>query len=296
MLDFSCRKKLMGLLLVTFGLRIGLADEPPKPRLTSSDERLEQRWKPLKNVEAANIARQHIQGLIRAIHAYQTDHGTLPPAVVPNPKLAAGKRLSGLVLLLPYLDARLDYDKKPTLYFDPIDVKLAKEVFESIDLKKAWDDPVNLKAAKTIIPAFLSPHSGKFRDEKGYGVTHFAFVQGSENGLDGAFPGDAGLKIADIEDGTVNTLALGQVINDLGPWIAEGLATARQAHAPTDKHPGAFGSLYHKNGCYMAFCDASARFMIFDEKTNAVLQWLAARNDGELANGFTSVKNPYESE
>ena len=296
MRKFGCRAMLMGLslFLASFGFEFAIADEPQAEGSVSVEKDLELRWKKLKKAEAANIARQHIHGLVRAVHAYHEKHGRFPPAVMPNSKLPAGKRLSGLVLLLPFLDARVGYDKKPVRCFDPQAVKLAKEVYQSIDLKKTWDDPVNRKAARTIIPAFLAPQSGKFRDEQGFAVTHFAFVQGSENGLDGAFPGDTGLKLSDIEDGTVNTLAMGQVIEDLGPWIAEGLSTARQVHAPTDKDPGTFGSRYYKSGCYFAFCDSFPCFVKFDQQANAALQLLASRADGIPARSFTSIKNPFE--
>ncbi len=297
---FDCSLILLDIafLLVTFSLDAADGDEPQAKSITKADEDLEQRWTKLKDVEAANLTRQHIQGLVRAMHAYIDDHGTFPPSVIPNPKLPAGKRLSGFVLLLPYLDAKLSYDKKQVHCFDPKVVKLAKKVYKSIDRTKAWDDPVNLKAAKTLIPAFLSPKSGSFRDENGMAVTHFAFVQGSEKGLDGAFPGKRGLKIAEIEDGTVNVLAVGQVIDDLGPWIAEGLSTARQVHAPTGKFPGTFGSRYHKSGCYFAFCDASSPFMIFDKKANNVIQKFAIRNDGDPVLEARSIKflrNPFEN-
>lgn len=261
--------------------------------LNAADKELENQWNAQKDVEAAEMARQHIQGLVRAAHAYWAEHGTLPPAVVPNRKLPAGKRLSGLVLLLPYLDAKLSYDKRPVRCFDPKVVKLANDVYKSIDRTKAWDDPVNLKAAKTIIPAFLAPQSGSFRDAQGFAVTHFAFVQGSANGPDGAFPDDRGLKLSDISDGPSNTLAMGQIVHDLGPWIAEGLSTARQMHAPTDTSPGTFGSLYHKSGCYIAFCDASSSFMACDEKE---LQRLATRNGQDFVGDFARIKNPFEHE
>ena len=181
---------LMGLALVlgTSVINVAGGDGLQDDGSVAVENALDLRWKQLQNVEAANIARQHIHGLVRATHAYYDKHGTLPPAVVPNPKLPAGKRLSGLVLLLPYLDAKLTYDKRPIRCFDPDVVKLANQVYTSIDLTRAWDDPVNMQAAKTIIPAFLSPQSGKFRDEQGFAVTHFAFVQGSENGPDARFP------------------------------------------------------------------------------------------------------------
>ena len=102
------------------------------------------------------------------------------------------------------------------------------------------------------------------------------------------------MKLSEIEDGTSGTLAVGQVVHDLGPWIAEGLSTARQVHPPTDKLPGTFGSLYHKSGCYFTFCDASPRFVVFDDKTKETIQVFARRDDREIAQSATFLKNPFE--
>jgi hypothetical protein len=206
-----------------------------------SGEKLTAKWKSLPPDEIDAVNRRHIHGLMVAAHKYAEVHGTLPPAVVPNAKVAGGKRLSGLVLLLPYLDANVLMYKEPPC-FDEATIRMGKQLAASIDLTKAWDDPVNLTAAKTIVPAFLSPDSGRFRDDQGFAVTHFAFVQGSDAGTDGAFPGDKGVRFNEITDGTVNTLGIGQIASDLGPWIAEGLSTARQVYPPTPERPGSFGS------------------------------------------------------
>lgn len=256
--------------------------EPDADRqLTQQDETvLAKRWSELARKESAEITRRNIHGLMRAAHLYHDKHGSLPPAVIANPKLPAGKRLSGFVLLLPYLKAD-SWISKDKPCFEPDVVKLANDLYHAIDQTKAWDDSANLKAAKTILPAFLAPQSAPLRDKDGCAVSHFAFVQGSMNGPDGAFPGETGVKIADVTDGTVSTLGFGQIVNDLGPWIAEGLSTARQVFAPTAKAPGTFGSQY-KSGCYFVMCDSSPFFHKLDADADVVLQKAATRSGGEL--------------
>ena len=258
------------------------------------DEALQKRWKELTQIEAANVARKHIHGLVRATHLYDEVHGKFPPAVVPNTKLPAGKRLSGLVLLLPYLHAESGIEKGEPCFSAEV-VEVAKNVHKSIDLTKAWDDPVNLKGARTIVPAFVAPQNGEFRTQQGFAVSHFAMVQGGTNGLDGAFPGEVPIRIADITDRTVSTLAFGQISQDAGPWIAEGLATARQVYPPTGTQPGTFGSLYHKSGCYFAMCDSTPFFLVFSRKTVPLLERLSTRDGGELVDNFqvTRLKNPF---
>ena len=259
-----------------------------------TDDDLQQRWNKLTKAEAAEVARRHIHGLVRAAHLYHEAHGSFPPAVVPNRNVPAGKQLSGLVLLLPYLRAASWLEKdKPC--FDSDVVKHAENLYKSIDLKKAWDAPVNLKAAKTIVPAFFAPQSGAFRDENGLAVTHFALVQGSSGGRDGAFPGEEPIEISGITDGTVSTLAIGQIAHDLGPWIAEGLSTARQVHPRTEKEPGTFGSLYHNSGAYFAMCDSTPSFFVFDRTSFPALDKLATRAGGEIVvDGLKRKRNPFE--
>ncbi len=173
------------------------------------------------------------QGWCVPAHAYYADHKVLPPAVVPNPDLPPEKRLSGFVLLLPYLEkaSRLTDGKEDGRLFDDKTIALANELSRSIDLKKAWDDPVNLKAAKTLFPPLLVPGSGPLRDAQGFAVSHVAFVRGADGKDDGAFTDDATLTISGgknaIVDGTSVTLALGQVLSELGPWTAAGAATSR---------------------------------------------------------------------
>jgi hypothetical protein len=261
----------------------------------TGDEALQKCWKELPPIEAANVARKHIHGLVRAAHLYHETHGEFPPAVVPNTKLPAGKRLSGLVLLLPYLHAQSWIEKGDPCFSAEV-VELAKTAHKSINLTKAWDDPVNLEAARTVVPAFVAPQNGGLRTRQGFAVCHFAMVQGGSDGPDGVFPGEVAIKIADVTDGTVSTLAFGQVSHDTGPWIAEGLATARQVYPPIGTQPGTFGSLYHKSGCYFAMCDSTPFFLVFSPKTLPLLQQLSTRTGGEVVNNFqvTRLKNPFE--
>jgi hypothetical protein len=150
----------------------------------------------------------------------------------------------------------------------------------------------HLKAAKTVIPACLSPRCGPIRDQQGFAVSHFAFVRGSSNGFDGAFPGDKGVKLQDIKDGTVNTLSLGEVSHGLGPWIAERVSTARQLHLPEDNMPGTFGSLDNKT-CWFSTCDSYPRLFRFDKLKPETWRSLATRSGGEFIDydDFDSAKN-----
>lgn len=250
-------------------------------------------WQKLSKFEAADVARRNIHGLVRATHSYHQAHGSLPPAVITSPKLPAGKRLSGLVLLLPHLDQK-SWIERGTPCFDEETVELGKRLYESIDQSKAWDDAANLEAARTIVPAFLAPQSGEILTEDGFAVSHFAFVSGNSKGTNGAFPGEQAIKIADITDGTVSTLGFGQINHELGPWIAEGLGTARQLFAATKDSPASFGSKYGI-GAMFATVDSMAGYFPINEKTQPNLQQMGTRSGGELVE-FKQLRqeNPFQ--
>lgn len=234
--------------------------------------------------ESGNITRNHLRGLVRAMHKYHDENGSLPPAVIPNEDLPPEKRLSGFVLLLPYLDAR-DYSsqgERGNRFFDDEIAGAAKTLYESIDQSKAWDDPTNLKAARTVVPAFLAPGINRIRNEDGYALTHFAFVRGALGKDNGAFTDEAGITFKDITDGTSSTLALGQVETGLGPWIAAGPATSRYVYHPSvESEVPSFGGP-SEGGAYFANVDSAAYFLNLRETKPADYHALATRSGGEL--------------
>jgi len=219
-------------------------------------------------------------------HLYADEHnGVLPPPALPNPDLPPEKRLSGLVLLLPYLGQRPSYAKPTDEWWkewrlaDEV-TNAAQQLYQSIDLTKAWDDPVNLKAARTIVPVFLAPGAAPFRDERGYAASHFAFVRGYEGEENGAFPLEGKVGIPDIRDGTSNTLGLGQIHSHFGPWIAAGPSTSRHVYDPSaDSEAPSFGSP-HVGGGYFANCDAYTYFLDMAKTDPKTLRYITERADG----------------
>ena len=91
----------------------GAPERSGELRFTLDELELRTQWSGLDDQQAGEIIRGNLYGLIRAVNAYQDVNGVLPPAVVPNANIPAEKRLSGLVLLLPYL-RRLTYFKDGT--------------------------------------------------------------------------------------------------------------------------------------------------------------------------------------
>jgi type II secretory pathway pseudopilin PulG len=83
-----------------------------------------------------------------ALHNYHEHYGTFPPAYTVDSK---GTRLhSWRTLILPYVDQT--------------------ELFNKIDLSKAWDDPVNAEAAKTELYAYHCPSAPGANNHTSYVV------------------------------------------------------------------------------------------------------------------------------
>lgn len=278
-------------------------DANTKITLPLDETKLRAEWRHLSDEQAGKAILRNMRGLVRAVHKYHDAHGSLPPAVIPNSNLPFEKRLSGFVLLLPFLDAT-DFPKNGepgARFFDRQLSDMAKTLYASIDLKKAWDDPVNVKAARTVVPAFLAAGNGPFRDKDGYAVSHFAFVRGADGQDDGAFNETVGitfLRSGDdertIADGTSATFAIGQINDELGPWIAAGFSTARHVYHPSDVFMApTFGSHYD-GGCYFVNCDSYAYFLDIDKTPARTLHALATRAGGELIMGVAQYKTAAE--
>ncbi len=122
-----------------------------------------------------NSCKNNLKQIALALHIYEEEHGALPPAYTVD---AEGNRLhSWRTLLLPYMgETRL---------------------YESIDLSKPWDDPVNAKARETAVDSYECPSS-----PEPHGLTNYLAVVGP----DCAFFGFDPRKLAEITDGPANTI------------------------------------------------------------------------------------------
>ncbi|MCB7130409.1 MAG: DUF1559 domain-containing protein, partial [Candidatus Brocadiales bacterium] len=259
---------------------------PAEGKETAEERMLREKWSTYAPVQVVVVAphlvetvtRRHLNGLMRAAHGYHEQHGTLPPAAVPNPNLPPEKRLSGLVLLLPHFDQEswLETGRKS---FEHDQIVKAKAIYDSIDLTKAWDDPANMEAGKTLVPAFLAPGSGSFRDKNGYAVSHFALVRGYD-GKDNGFFTDTKIKISDVTDGTSATLAIGQINSNLGPWIAAGLSTSRHVYYPFLSKKPSFGSPF-KGAAFFALGDSSTHLIDLEKTNPNVLEAFSTSNGHE---------------
>jgi hypothetical protein len=257
---------------------------------TAEDQKQIEAWRKLSDEDALVVGARNVAALGFAVHNYAADHeGKLPPIAAPNAELPFEKRLSGLVLLLPYIGQRPDYisdedwPRHRKLYgLDQATIEQARQLADKIDLKKAWDSPENLEAARTVFPVFLVPKSGPMRDKNGFGVSHFAFVRGFHGVDNGAYTED-GVAVSDIVDGTSQTIGIGQINSALGPWIAAGSSTSRSMYMPADETPEPrFGGSF-RQGFLVNFVDAAPYFLATETIREDDLRELTTRDNRRVA-------------
>ena len=138
--------------------------------------------------------------------------------------------------------------------------------------REVWDSSQNRKYALGALPIFVHPllgWHGQF-DEHGYAYTHYAAnVHG--------FPNNRGLKIAEITDGTSNTLAIGEVAENFQPW-----ASPWNRRDPADginAVPWGFGGPPVQRGAQFVFFDGQVR-LISRDVDRELLKSLGLPNDG----------------
>jgi prepilin-type processing-associated H-X9-DG protein len=165
-----------------------------------------------------------------ALRQYLIFHDALPPAYTVD---ANGKPLhSWRTLLLPYLDQQALYD--------------------SIDLSKPWDDPVNAKARETAVDIYRCP---TLPDGAGNMTTYLAIVS-----PDSAMQGGRSRRLEEISDGSTNTLVVIEVATDRAvPWMSPLDASEQDV-----MQIGPDSNLPHRGGVHAAFADGHVMFLRHD--------------------------------
>lgn len=185
----------------------------------------------------------NLKQIALALLNYETQFHSLPPAYTTD---ESGRRLhSWRTLVLPYLEQRALYD--------------------SIDLSKPWDDPVNQTAAATVVPVYACPTAGPVSVATVYQV----IVDPSS-----AFPGATPTKLASIRDGFSNTVAVTETsVTNAVPWMSPQDSDMQEFISP--------GKTHHVGGSSCAMVDGASHFLSssLDATTR---RSLVTRSGGEM--------------
>lgn len=175
------------------------------------------------------LCKNNLKQIGLALHNYHDTYGSFPPAFTVD---AEGARLhSWRTLLLPFLDQEI--------------------LYETIDLTKAWDDPVNQEASNTSLTVYQCPSA--FLDSP---VTTYLALTGEEF----AFDGTSSRMLSDSSDGTSKTVMILEV------------ETAKAVHwmSPEDISGSYLAELNenmdlsHAPGTHALFVDGSVRWLGVD--------------------------------
>ena len=165
-----------------------------------------------------------------ALLNYESANGHFPPAYTVDEN---GRPLhSWRVLILPYLN-------EATL-------------FSEFDLTEPWDSPHNKAIGEAYMPSVYQCPS----DPAGSGVTSYLAVDGS--GM--IFDGQNETQIAQITDGTSNTLSVVEVLNSDVTWFEPRDFDAAKSVFTISSKANELGSS-HPQGANAAYADGSVRFI-----------------------------------
>jgi Tfp pilus assembly protein PilE len=143
-----------------------------------------------------------------ACHNYHDTNGLFPSGNDSN-------NFSAAAYLLPYLEQ--------------------DNVFRNIDFSKPMTDEANANIRRLRIATFLSSRDPQTEVKEEYGATNYLFSAGSQVNLadnDGVFYQESKVRLADITDGTSNTLMTGETLK--GDGGAKAVDVKRQ-HVTLDK-------------------------------------------------------------
>lgn len=206
----------------------------------------------------------------------------LPAGTVANPALPPERRLSWFVEVLPFVEQG--------------------KLYQSLDRRKGWDDPVNEPAVRIPLKMLCCPDWGREAEPEPPYLTAYLGVAGL--GMDaatlpagdrnvGVFGYDRRTSLAAIKDGTSRTLLVLESARDNGEWArggpstVRGLASDEQPYLGTGRPFGgthfAENSIFGRGkslGCNAALADGSVRFLT-ESVSPPVLEALVTIAGGE---------------
>jgi RNA polymerase sigma factor (sigma-70 family) len=221
--------------------------EPP-PQNVNAPQKDRQKQQAEEQTEQADRAQSmdNLKQLGLALHNYLSTDGTFPPAAVYSRD--GRPLLSWRVLLLPYLDQN--------------------NLFKQFKLDEPWDGPTNKTLLEKMPEIYAIPRD---KAKTSHATAYQVFT-----GAGTIFPSPKASRIADITDGTSNTILIVEAAEPV-PWTKP----ADLPYDPNKPLPKLGGVT--KQGFSTAFADGSARFFKHTIK-EATLRALITSNGGETIN------------
>jgi prepilin-type N-terminal cleavage/methylation domain-containing protein/prepilin-type processing-associated H-X9-DG protein len=277
--------------------------------------------------EAANrlACANNLKNLGLALHNYHGDHGNFPPgAVGPRPPFPqyAGLKHHGLgTYLLPYLEqqALASQYRWDVSWFDPPNQPVVNTQVKIWQCPSAQVNRIMDGSLPTVVPPPSEPFNGTAAcgDYAGMGYVHADLADSGlidplsgprdERGnYEGVFPINGTRRLADILDGTSNTILMAEcagrpqlwqgrqaVPNKWltgGPWASRGLLWARGATDGTTFSVGPCAInctnnrevySFHPGGANVGFADGRVQFLHSDLSIRVFVR-LVTRAGGEV--------------
>ncbi len=206
----------------------------------------------LREASKRNGSQNNVKQWTLGMDDYLDVHQTLPygGTILPDGRLGHG----WITQILPYIEYT--------------------ELYEKIDFDKPWTDPKNEPVFKELVYPTRSP---MLRQEPTHNAGGLAPAHYAVN--ERVLPVGATITVAEITDGTSNTILLGEVNGNFRAWGDP--INGRDPALGINKSPYGFGGRYRGvRGTVIGFCDGSARF-IQDKIDPGVLRALSTPNGGE---------------
>jgi prepilin-type processing-associated H-X9-DG protein len=206
--------------------------------------------------EAARRAQcsNNMKQISLALMNYHDTYKTFPPAYIPD---ETGKPMhSWRVLILPFLEQQALYNQ--------------------YNFNEPWDSSANQLITSTSLSVFQCPSATTGSTE-----TNYMVVTGPGTVFDGA----KATSMAEITDGTSNTLLAVEVVGTGVKWAQPVDLDASQLSPPWSLTggPGQAGS-HHPGGINAAMCDGSVQFLS-NAISPATVQGMATKSGGEMNPG-----------
>jgi hypothetical protein len=206
-----------------------------------------------------------------ALHNYHDVYGQFPPAAIGPHNVPRDRQFSWIVAVLPFLEQQ--------------------GVYDALRLDLPWDHPHNAAVLQVSSNTLFCPSDPVHAaTQEGLPKTSYVAITGADSTLGsgstrGVLGFDRGLGLADITDGTSNTVMVAEV-TDGGPWFAGGAGTARRI----DNWIGKDTWSHHPGGGVFLLADGSVQFFGTNTDTQTLRHMATAQGMDEIVEGDTEAE------